>query len=297
MVSTLREVITEARTKKTAIGHFNISNLEGLWGVFHAAQGLNVPVIIGTSEGERGFIGAKQAVALIKSIRDEYDYPIYLNADHCYSFEKVQEAIDAGYDAAIFDGNGTKLSFDDNVQTTKKCVEYAREASKKQGRDILIEGEIGFIGTSSKILDAIPEGVSFTPEDLTKPEEISAFVKHTGVDLVAPAVGNMHGMLASGHNPKHLDVKRIESLLEAAHVPLVLHGGSGTSDDDFRAGIAAGISIVHINTEIRVAYRKALMIALQEDPDEIAPYKFLKGAVQAVQQVVTDRLKLFSNIQ
>ncbi len=296
MVPTLREVIADARNKKIAIGHFNISNLEGLWGVFHAAQSLHLPVIIGTSEGERGFIGVPQAVALVKSIREEYDYPIYLNADHSYSFEKVKEAIDAGYDAVIFDGNGAKLSFDDNVRTTKQCVDYAREVSKKQGTDILVEGEIGFIGTSSKILEAIPEGVSLADEDLTKPEEISAFVANTGVDLVAPAVGNLHGMLAGGKNPK-LAIDRIAILLKAAGVPLVLHGGSGTSDEDFTAAISAGISIVHINTEIRVAYRKALVMALQEDLDEIAPYRYLKGAVLALQQVVTERLKLFNGMQ
>lgn len=294
MVPTLREVISGARKKNVAIGHFNISNLEGLWGVFNAARSLNVPVIIGTSEGERGFIGVQQAVALIGSLRKEYDYPIYLNADHSYSFEKVKEAIDAGYDAVIFDGNGTKLSFDDNVRVTKQCVEYAKRMRGELGTDILVEGEIGYIGTSSKILAAIPEGVSFASEDLTKPEEIQAFVEQTGVDLMAPAVGNFHGMFGGG---KKLDIPRIEALSKAAGVPLVLHGGSGTHNEDFVAAIAHGVGIVHINTEIRVAYRKALMIALQEDPDEIAPYKFLKGAVQAIQQVVTERLKLFNNIQ
>lgn len=295
MVKTLREVIADTRTKKIAVGHFNISNLEALWGIFHAAQALDVPVIIGTSEGERGFIGVPQAAALIKSLREEYDYPIYLNADHSYSFEKVQEAIDAGYDAVIFDGNGAKLSFDDNIRITKQCVEYAKRIGKERGTDILVEGELGFIGTSSKILEALPEGVSLASEDLTKPEEIAAFVEHTGVDLVAPAVGNLHGMLAGGKNPK-LDIARIEALAKAAGIPLVLHGGSGTSDEDFTAAIAAGISVVHINTEIRVAFHKALMLSLQEDPDEIAPYRFLKSGVQAVQQCVSDRLKLFNRM-
>ncbi len=293
MVATLREVISEARKKKTAIGHFNISNLEGLWGVFHAAQSLNLPVIIGTSEGERGFIGVRQAVALVRSLREEYNYPVYLNADHSYSFEKVKEAVDAGYDAVIFDGNGKKLSFDENVRVTKQCVEYVKRVNGELGSDILVEGEIGYIGSSSKILDAIPEGVSLAAEDLTKPEEIQAFVEQTGVDLMAPAVGNFHGMFGGG---KKLDIPRIEALAQAAGVPLVLHGGSGTGNEDFVAAIAAGISIVHINTEIRIAYRKALMIALQEDPDEVAPYKFLKGSVQAVQQVVAERLKLFNGL-
>lgn len=289
----LREVIAEAEEKKIAIGHFNISNLEALLGIFYAARVLDVPVVIGVSEGERSFIGVRQVVALVHSLRDEFDYPIYVNADHTYSFEKVKEAIDAGFDSVIFDG--TELSFEENVRVTKQCVEYARRVSSADHSDVLVEGEIGFIGKSSKVLDALPEGVEISPEHLTKPEELHAFVKETGVDLAAPAVGNVHGMLRSGVNPR-LDRARIALLRSAGGVPLVLHGGSGTSDEDFVAAIAAGVSMVHINTEIRVAYRTALVLSLQEDPDEIAPYRYLKGALQAVQHVVHDRLRLFNRM-
>ena len=152
-IKTLREHVADARAKKIAIGHFNISNLEALWGIFHAAQALNVPVIIGVSEGERDFVGVPQAAALVKSLRDEFQYPIFLNADHTYSFEKVKIAIDAGFDSVIFDG--AQLSFEDNVKITKQCVEYARNC----GRDVLLEGELGYIGTSSKVFDTIPDGV------------------------------------------------------------------------------------------------------------------------------------------
>ena len=96
-MKTLRELVADAAARKIAIGHFNISNLEGLWGIFNAARKLDVPVIIGTSEGERDFIGTKQAAALVKSLREEFNYPIFLNADHTYSTDKVKEAIDAGY--------------------------------------------------------------------------------------------------------------------------------------------------------------------------------------------------------
>ncbi|MDP3726003.1 MAG: class II fructose-bisphosphate aldolase [bacterium] len=286
MVS-LKEIIAAAEQKKVAIGHFNISNIEALWGIVFAAKKLNVPVIIGTSEGERDFVGVKQAVALVKSIREELGHPIFLNADHTYSFEKVKEAIDAGYDAVIFDG--AQLPLEENIKITKQCVEYARSVNP----DIIVEGEIGYIGSSSKLLDEIPEGAGVIGKALTKPEELKRFVKETGVDLVAPAVGNLHGMLKSGKNPA-LDIKRIKELREAGSVPLVLHGGSGITDDDFRKAIKAGISIVHINTEIRVAYKKALQLSLQESEDEVAPYKLLKPARDAVERVVEERLKLFN---
>ncbi|MDD4988865.1 MAG: class II fructose-bisphosphate aldolase [Candidatus Pacebacteria bacterium] len=287
---TLREAITDAIRKKVAVGHFNISNLEGFWAVFRAAQKLGVPVIIGASEGERDFIGVKQVAALVKSVREEFNYPVYLNADHTYSFEKVKEAIDAGFDAVIYDG--AKLSLEENTAATKKCVEYARQC----GRDVLVEAELGFIGQSSKILDAVPEGVGLSGDALTKPEVAAKFVKETGIDLFAPSVGNFHGMVKDSGAVKKIDDVRVSEIFKATEVPLVLHGGSGTSDEEFLAAIKSGIAIVHINTELRVAYRKGLTLSLQEMPDEIAPYKYLKGALLAMQKVVEEKLKLFNNL-
>jgi len=289
---TLREAIADAEAKKVAIGHFNISNIEMLWATFHAAKRLGVPAIIGVSEGERDFIGVKQIVAIIKSIREEYNYPLYLNADHTYSFEKVKEAIDAGFDSAIYDG--AKLSFEENVKVAKQCVEYARGKVSSSGAPILIESELGYIGQSSKVLDGIPEGVDLK-EGLTKPEQALQFVKESGIDLFAPAVGNIHGMMRVGNDPD-LDIPRIKEIRKEAGVPLVLHGGSGTTDSDFVKAIEAGISIVHISTELRVAYVNGIKKSLQENPEEVAPYKYMKLPVQEVEKVVEGRLKLFNKM-
>ncbi|HEX9608819.1 MAG TPA: class II fructose-bisphosphate aldolase [Candidatus Paceibacterota bacterium] len=289
-MQTLREVIADAESKKRAIGHFNISDSEQLWAIFNAARTVGVPVIVGVSEGERDFIGVRQAADLVRGLREEYDFPIFINADHTYSLDRVKEVIDAGYDAVIFDGN--KVSHEENVTITKACVAYARAS----GHEVLVEAELGNIGQSSKLLDAVPAGAALTEEMLTKPDELSAFVKETGVDLIAPAVGNLHGMLKHGKNPA-INIGLIKKLREAGGVSMVLHGGSGITDKEFVDSIEAGIAIVHINTEIRVAYRKGIQLSLQEDPDEIAPYRFMKGGVQAVQEVVERRLRLFSGLQ
>lgn len=290
LMKTLKEYIVEASKNGTAIGHFNISNLETLWGIFNASRKLNLPVIIGVAEGERDFIGIKQVVALIKSLREEFSYPIFLNADHTYSFDRVKEAIDAGFDAVIFDG--AKLPFEENIALTKKCVDYARTID----REILIEGEMGYIGGSSKVLDEIPEGVKLDPKFLTSDSDAQKFVHETGVDLFAPAVGNIHGMLKGGIDPS-LNIERIVEIRKSANIPLVLHGASGNSPEDVRLAIKAGMSIVHINTEIRVAYKRGLIQSLQDNPEEVAPYKILKGATLEVEKVVTEKLKLFSNIE
>lgn len=286
-MKTLKEVIEEAGSAKQAVGHFNISNLEGMWGVFNAAKSLNLPLVIGVSEGERDFVGIPQIVALICSLREEFDYPVFLNADHTYSVERVKEAVDAGFDSVIFDG--AKLSLEENIAKTKECVEYARSKNPS----VLIEGELGYIGMSSKLLDAVPEGVSF--ENLTTPEDAERFVKETGVDLFAPAVGNIHGMLKNAPEPQ-LDIPRIKQIREATEIPLVLHGGSGTSDEDFREAIENGMALIHVSTELRVAFHQGLVDVLQEKPDEIAPYKYLDLPRKRIEEVAKKKLKLFAGL-
>ncbi len=283
-IKTLKKITQEANENKTAIGHFNISNIEALWAIFRAAQKVGVPVIIGLSEGERKFVGTKQASALVKSIREEYNYPIFINADHCRSFESLKEAVDAGFDAVIFDG--AQLPLEENIEITKKCVKYARLVNP----EILVEGELGYIGTSSKMLDEIPEGVSSLNH--TTIEDAKRFVEETGVDLFSPSIGNIHGMLKSSKNPE-LNIERIREISEAIPAQLVLHGGSGISDKNFKDAIEAGIRIVHINTEIRRAYRQALEESLKNNPEEIAPYRIMQASVNAMRDVVEKRLNLF----
>lgn len=280
----LKSYVQEARSKKVAIGHFNVSNLEMFHGVWNAASKLQVPVIIGVSEGERDFMGIAEVIALVRTLREKYNYPIFINADHTYSFERVKEAIDAGFDSAIFDG--TELPLEENIATTKKCVEYAKSINS----NILLEAEVGFIGKSSKLLDKVPDGVG----RVTTVEEANDFINQTKIDMLAPAVGNVHGMVKGGE-PK-LDTQRIKEIVDATGVPLVLHGASGNSVEDVKASIEAGISIVHISTEIRVAYIEALKKSLSDNPKEIAPYRYLNPTIEAVEKVVTEKLKLFNNI-
>ena len=287
-MKTLREYIMEARGKGTAIGHFNVSTIDGIWAVADAAQALNVPVIIGVSEGERDYIGVYEAVAVVKTIRQERNQPIFINADHTYSFERVVEVVDAGYDAVIFDG--AKLSLEDNIIETKKCVEYIK---KVESRKIIFEAELGYIGQSSQVLSAVPAGLQ-----LTDPVKAKRFVDETGIDMLAPAVGNFHGMLEGDRqltlSAKKISPERIKEISIATGLPLVLHGGSGQGDDEVRAAIKAGMAIVHVNTELRIAYRTGLMKSLSDDPDQVAPYKYMKPAKLAMQAVVSEKLKVFN---
>src|SRR5208283_164152 len=180
-MKSLRNLLQEAQKNGRAIGHFNICDLVLLKAVFGAARELNVPVLVGLSEGERAFVGTRQIAAFVRSLREEFDYPIFLNADHTHSLAKGVEAAKAGFDSIVFDLSA--LPFDENIRQTKQSV----EALKSINPAMLVEGEIGDIGTGSEIHDKAPD----LTEGLSTPAEAKQFVDSTGVDILAPAVGNM----------------------------------------------------------------------------------------------------------
>jgi fructose-bisphosphate aldolase class II len=290
-MKTLREVLADADARHVAVGHFNISDLGALKGIFAGAKSLQLPVLIGVSEGEREFIGVKQAVALIKTLREEYDYPIFLNADHTHSLDKAKEAAAAGFDEIIFDNS--QLPMEENIKNTKEAVAAIRAIDP----NIVIEGEIGYIGSSSEIVDVRPES-SLT---MSTPEEAVRFVTETGIDVLAPAVGNMHGLLksmVSGETHKKLNIEligQIKAAIGGAGKFMTLHGGSGTEDADFTAAAKAGMTIIHVSSELRLAWRRGVEEGLK-DPNEIAPYKLVAPSVVNIQKIVIDRLKLFNGI-
>ena len=318
----LIEIIKKAEENSVAVGHFNVSDIIGLKAIFEAAYKLQLPIIIGVSEGEGDFIGRRQIAALVKSLKEEYNFPIFLNADHTKSLEKIKEAVEAGFDSVMFDGS--KLSLEENIKQTKNVVEYVKSVNP----EILVEGEVGYIKGSSTILKA--SEVSIEQKNLATPQETEQFVKETNIDLLAPAVGNIHGVVTRTNadftqtnadytqtnaekNPREpafsqresasmiymnpsLDIQRIRDIKRAVEIPLVLHGGSGIKDEEISAAIDAGISIVHINTELRLAWRKGLEEALKEKPEEIVPYKLLPQAVEEIKKVVEKKLRLFNRI-
>ncbi len=280
----LREVVQEYKKAGKAVGHFNISDSNQLRAIALASKETNLPAIIGLSEGEREYFPMSHARVLVTLYQAE-GIELYLNADHTYSVEKAKEAIDAGVDSIVIDG--AKLHMEENIVMTKQVVAYARS----QKRDIVLEGELGYIGGSSKQLDELPEGVQL--ENLTTASDAKEFVATTGVDCFAPAVGNVHGMLKNAAEPR-LHPDRVKEISESTNVPLVLHGASGNTEEDIKACIAAGVSIVHINTELRLMYRDRLYDTIRSNPGEVAPYKFLTPSVTAMKKYVAGKLQVFA---
>lgn len=294
MLSHLYRFVLEAEGKRQAVAHFNISDLAGLNGIASALRRIvreyhvNLPVIIGVSEGEMDYIGIKNAASIVKNLNTD-GFNVYMSADHVHSVERLVEVVRAGFDAAVFDMS--HLAFEENMRVTATAVKTVKQMNPL----FVIEGEIGHIGGASTLLSEFPKDARPSPEFYSRPEEAYRFAVETKVDLIAPAVGNIHGILKHAPNPV-LDIERIHLIRRASPVPLVLHGGSGVRDEEFLRAIHAGISIIHINTELRLAWRKGMEFALSEKKEEIAPYKLYPTVERAIENVAFERLKLFNKL-
>jgi len=284
-MKTLKYYLQKAVKEGWSLGQFNFSDFTQMKAIVEVAKEMNSPIILGTSEGESKFFGLKEAVALRDFYLHTFNVPIFLNLDHGKSFEYLKQAIDAGYDMVHFDGS--KLSFDENVKITKEVVKYARK------KGVLVEGEMGRVGNDASRLYS--EKFTIKQEDLTNPIQAGKYVKLTKVDLLAISIGNFHGIEISGIDPnlKLYILKLIKK--KTGKLPLVLHGGSGTPQDDINGAIELGIAKININTELRLAFSGNIRRALDFDKEEITPYKFLSGAKSSVQKVVKMKIALFGS--
>lgn len=272
----LREYFQKAQKEGWAIGQFNFSSLEILKGIIKAAEELQSPVILGTSEGESEFFGLEEAVALVSVYRKKTKLPLFLNLDHGRSLDYIRKAISAGYDAVQFDGSA--LPLEENIALTRKIKEYTKKSK------VWLEGEVGVIGTiaDQKCL-------------LTDPLEALKFINETKADSLAISIGSLHGM-KDGKGGENLDLNRFNEIKSRLKdFPLVLHGGSGITKENIKAVIAGGIVKININTELRLVFRNSLSQSFIDLPEEVKPYKFLSETITAVQKVVEGKIKLFGS--
>jgi len=284
-MKSLKHYLKKAQEQHFAIGQFNFSDFTQMKAILASTERMKSPVILGTSEGESKFFGLEEAVALKNVLIKKTGLPIFLNLDHGKSFGYLKEAIDTGYDMVHFDGS--KLPLGENIKITKEVVKYAK------WRGVLVEGEVGVIGTDSSKLYS--EKFEIKEEDLTKPEDAEKFVNETKADLLAVSIGTFHGIDVSGVCPNlRLDIlKKIKE--KTGKIALVLHGGSGTPEDDIKEAIKLGVVKININTELRVAFSGNLRRFLDNNPEEVVPYKFLADAKNSVERVVEIKIGLFGS--
>ena len=273
----LKDILNKAKKEKRAIGQFNFSTLEQLRGILRASSEAETPVILGTSEGELAYLGLEEVVALVEISKIKYQtsrsapcnssgikkVSAFLNLDHGKNLSLIKKAVDYGFSAVHFDGSG--LPLEKNIEYAKKIVEYAHK------KNVLVEGE----------LDAIKK------EKITLLSEAERFVKETGIDSLAVAIGNVHGY----DRKVRIDFERLKEFNKKLAVFLVLHGGSGIPDASIKKAIKLGIVKININTELRMAWKQGLVKALRDK--EIKPYNILPKVEQAVQKKVEQKLNLF----
>ena len=207
-MKTLKEYLSDAKKGGYAIGHFNFATEDVLRGIVEVSMEAGVPcVMVGTSEGEVEFFGMKEAVAVVKAMREHFNYPVFLNADHFKNFEKCKEAIDTGYDSVIIDTS--KLPYEENVASARKTVEYAKSVNPA----ITVEGELGYLKGSSEV----QQKIEISAEDYTKPEMAQDFVDKTGVSRLAVVFGNIHGIVTD--QEEKLDIEHFRKIVAVIPVP------------------------------------------------------------------------------
>lgn len=279
----------KAQKEHFAIGAFNAASIETLKAIAQAGQKLKSPVMVEASNGEVQFMGMKELVAVVRAMEDHYQIPILLNLDHAPDYESCRLALDAGFDYLHLDGS--KLPYDQNVSETKRIVEEAH------GKGVLVEGEIDNInamGAGSS--DHRGQNIeNFRSEEIyTHPEKAAEFVMATGVDTFASFVGNVHGLYSQ---PKNLNLDLLERIADVLPGKfLSLHGGSGIPAEDVAKAIKFGIVKVNVNSELRIAYFEKLKEVLNRpDQADIAIYKLMPEPINAMQQVVEEKIRLFGS--
>lgn len=279
MLVNAKEMMKKAHENHYAVPHFNINNLEWTRFILEECEANQSPVILGVSEGAKKYMGGFQTVAsMVKALHDDLKItvPVALHLDHGSSYETCKEAIDAGFTSVMFDGS--KISLEENLEITKKVVEYAKKYN------VSVEAEIGHIGGEE---DGVADELAYaTVEDATR------LGLETGIDFLAPALGSVHGIYKG--EPK-LDFDRMKKIDEITKLPLVLHGGSGIPDEMIKKAISCGISKLNINTELQQVWCSAVREFLNENASVYDPRKVIKSGETAMKEAIKEKILLLGS--
>lgn len=268
--------VAKARDFK-AIGSFNLHCLEMLPAFFKAAKSMHSPLMIQISTGTAEYLGYRLLVDSVRSLAQSEDVPTCLHLDHCSDIASIETAIDAGFSSVMYDGS--HLEMDENIANTRRVIDIARQ------HNVSVEAELGAIGGSE-------DGKAVAEEDIcfTTVEDAKRFVDETGVDMLAVSVGTVHGLYTG---KAHIQHQRLAEITAATGTPLVLHGGTGVSDEDIRLAVAGGIEKVNVGTEMNVQWVDRCKQTFEKGKVNDSVRKFLIPANNAVTQVLTEKIGLF----
>lgn len=281
MLVHIKELFRQDIIGQFAYPAFNTQTLETTMGIIAAAEQLNTPIIIEVSEGAVNFSSLETIFEIMTTLAVKAKVPIALHMDHGKDMDLLKRGIDLGFSSVMIDHSG--MSFEENVRDTQAMVEYAH------AQGAWVQGEIGRMRGSE-------DWVSVTEAEslLTDPDEALKFYEATHVDTLASSVGTIHGIIKmNGIATAHVDIERIQAIHRKVNIPLVLHGASGVPAATIKQAIAAGIAIINIDTELRLAYTESLRQSLKDQPKEADPRKIMKPVIEAVKMAAELKLKQF----
>lgn len=281
MYVTLKEVLKEADELNMAVGAFNTHNLEMMPAIIKAAVKQNMPVIVQTSCGTANYVGHRNLVAIAKSLAEEYGINVVLHLDHAKDFSEIRKAIDAGYSSVMFDGSTLPLK--ENILGTKRVIDYAHP------RGVSVEAELGTVGGTE---DGIV--VDQTNVHYTQPEAAIEFVKHTGIDALAVAIGTNHGQYKSKTN---INFKQLKKINDAIDIPLVIHGGTGVKDEDVKKVIDLGIRKFNVGTELLVGWNRTAKECYNSNKENTSNRENVIPCLKKIDEIVQRKINLFKNVK
>ena len=271
-----KKMLEEARVNKSVVYHFNINNLEWARVILEECNKLNVPVILGASEGAIKYMGGYHVVVnLVKSLINDLNIKndVCLHLDHGSSFDSCKLAIDAGFTSVMIDAS--KLELIDNIRETKKVVDYAHP------KGVTVEAEIGHVGG---VEDDVAGNVLLADFD-----ECIRFINETGIDSLAPAIGTVHGIYKGELN---IDYDLIKKLYDNTNIPLVMHGGSGLDHSILRKAILCGISKINVNSDIQDVWHKEVVKFINENPKVYDPRKVIMSGANAMKEFIDHKINI-----
>ena len=271
MLVTLSEILKDAEERKYGVGLFNMLNLEMARGIIEAAEEERSPLILGVAEVHLPLIPLEYAALIMNDIAKKASVPVCLHFDHGVTFKNIKAAVDFGFSSVMYDGSA--LPYEENIKNTLEVCKMAH------AKGVSVEAELGHVGGGEGGTD---DGIE---EMYTKVDQVVDFNKRSEVDALAVAIGTAHGKYKT---KPVLDINRLAQIYAVSDKPLVLHGGSGLSDDDFRNTIANGIRKINICTEMCVAAREAYIASANHEI-------LFADAKNAVKNVVKGKMQLFGS--
>ncbi len=279
MYKNLTELFKE-NEGKGAVGAFNVHCFEMVPAMIQAAEELNVPIILQTSLGTAEYIGFEPLIAAVKALAEKSSVDVALHMDHCKSVEALKKAIDCGYSSVMYDGSSFPI--EENIKNTKEVVAYAH------AKNVSVEGEVGSIGGAEEGVVVAKDAAMYT-----KPEDALYFANETGVDALAVSIGTTHGQYKSKAKINYELLSELKEKLGTTG--LVLHGGTGVSDEDMRRCVREGMKKINVGTELNKSYIEVVgKTFTAEGVTPLTSLRTLLGpANDRIREIVKEKASLF----